>query len=521
MIPQDQFRPLVDQAEAFAANGAWPQAIAAYRAALRTNPGNAHVLLRLAFLHSRAGEYRLAREAALQASRVGDLPPQVAEGLIPLLQSFNEIPAMLDCIERMRPLDRIPVPLLIGIAAPLCYANLADRAVEFVEAARRVAPDDPDTLLGRARLLTYLGRFDEAGQDVARLLQRFPQVAQAYWVQAALHRQTPESNHVQAIREQLQRPGHSPEDVAMLCFALHKELDDLGEHGAAWEALMLGCRAKRSTLNYRARDSRAIYEALLRFEPMPPATPRAQPGGATPIFIVGMHRSGTTLLEQLLDGSDQVRGIGELYDFTNAMRHATDHSCRGAVDVEIVRRAARIDLAKAGKRYLDGIAWRLDDERFFTDKLPSNFLNLGFIREALPQAKILHMTRDPVETCFSNLRELFSEANPYSYDIDELADFQRGYRRLMRHWHKRYPGWILDVPYERLVAEPEATMREVCAFCGIDFDPAMLDIDASRRAVVTASAVAVRGGIRRRAQPKWAPYAAVLRPLIERIDRSD
>jgi tetratricopeptide (TPR) repeat protein len=486
----------------------------------QASPGNADALLRLALLHLRTDEYRLAREAALQASRAGDVPPQVAEALVPLLQSFDEIPAMLDCIDRMRPLERIPVSLLIGIAAALCYANLADRAVEFVEEARRVAPDHPDTLLGRARLLTYLGRFEEAGRDVARLLEGMPQVAQGYWLQASLRRQTPESNHVQAIRGQLQRPGHSAEDVAMLCFALHKELDDLGEHAAAWEALMLGCRAKRSTLNYRARHSRAVFEALLRFEPMRPATTRAQPGGATPIFIVGMHRSGTTLLEQMLDGSPQVRGIGELYDFTNAMRYATDYPCKGVVDAEIVGRAARVDLGDAGRRYMEGIAWRLGDERFFTDKLPSNFLNLGFICEALPQAKILHMIRDPVETCFSNLRELFSEANPYSYDIDELADFQRGYRRLMRYWHKRYPDRILDVSYDRLVAEPETAMREVCAFCGIEFDPSMLDIEASRRAVVSASAVAVRGGIRKREQPKWAPYAAFLRPLIERIDHS-
>ena len=183
--------------------------------------------------------------------------------------------------------------------------------------------------------------------------------------------------------------------------------------------------------------------------------------------------------------------------------------------------AARVDFGEVGKRYLDGIAWRLHGERFFTDKLPSNFLNIGFICEALPQARILHMTRDPVETCFSNLRELFSEANPYSYDMVEMADFHRGYRALMRHWHARYPGRILDVGYERLVDDPETVLREVCAFCGIDFDPAMLDIDSRRRAVVTASAVAVRGGIRRRGAPKWAPYAAQLRPLLEALDRPD
>lgn len=519
MIQQEEFRRQLARAEAFAANQAWPQAIAAVRAALQENPGDAGVLLWLSFLHSRLGDYRLAREAAAQASRASALPSQIAERLIPLLQSFNEIPAMLDCIDRMRPLEHIPIPLLIGIAAPLCYANQAERAVEFVEEAHRVAPDDPDVLLGRARLLTYLGHFDEAERDITLLLQRMPQVAQGYWVQASLRRQTPESNHVQFIREQLRRPGHSTEDVAMLCFALHKELDDLGEHAAAWEALMLGCRAKRSTLNYRGRHSRAVFEALMRFEPRRPATTHAQPDVAAPIFIVGMHRSGTTLLEQMLDGSSQVRGIGELYDFTNAMRYVTDHPCSGVVDVEIVSRAAHVDLGEAGKRYMDDIGWRLGDELFFTDKLPSNFLNIGFICDALPRAKILHMTRDPVETCFSNLRELFSEANPYSYDMSELADYHRGYRRLMRHWHARFPGRILDVDYSRLLREPEAVLREACAFCGIGFDPEMLEIGSRERAVVTASAVAVRGGIHRREQPKWAPYAAFLRPMIEVLAR--
>jgi tetratricopeptide (TPR) repeat protein len=440
---------------------------------------------------------------------------QAADELVPLLQTLNEVPAMLACIDRMRPLDRLPIPVLIGIAAALCYANLPDRAVEFIEQARRVAPDHPDTLLGRARLLTYLGRFDEAGQDIERLLERMPQVAQAYWLQAGLRRQTPASNHVRAIHAQLQRPGWQPEDVAMLCFALHKELDDLGDYAAAWELLMLGCQIKRSTLHYRASDSRALFDALARFETTSTAPVAGGPGGTTPIFIVGMHRSGTTLLEQLLDGSPQVRGIGELYDFTNAMRYATDHHCRGVVDAEIARRASGIDFGEVGKRYLDGIDWRLRGERFFTDKLPSNFLNIGFICEALPQARILHMTRDPVETCFSNLRELFSEANPYSYDMVELADFHRGYRRLMQHWHARFPGRVLDVDYGRLVDAPEAVLREVCEFCGIDFVPSMLDTDASGRAVVTASAVSVRGGIRKASQPKWKPYAAHLRPLLE------
>ena len=130
------------------------------------------------------------------------------------------------------------------------------------------------------------------------------------------------------------------------------------------------------------------------------------------------------------------------------------------------------------------------------------------------------MVRDPMETCFSNLRELFSEANPYSYDMLELAAFHDGYRQLMAHWHRAFPGRILDVEYARLLRAPEEVLREVCDFCGIRFDDAMLDMARRRRGVVTASAIQVRGTVQARSTPKWAPYQAQLAPLIQAL-RSD
>jgi hypothetical protein len=230
-----------------------------------------------------------------------------------------------------------------------------------------------------------------------------------------------------------------------------------------------------------------------------------------------MHRSGTTLLEQLLDGHDQVKGVGELYDFTSQMRYATDQHCRGVIDATVIERAAGVDFAAVGRGYLEKMEWRLGGERCFTDKLPSNFLNIGFICQALPQAKILHMVRDPVETCFSNLRELFSEANPYSYDQLELADFYKQYRRLMAHWHQAWPGRILDVDYAELTRDPETVLRRICAFCGLDFPPQMLALTERERGVATASAVQVRQGIVARERPKWAPYEAYLQPLIQAL----
>lgn len=475
-------------------------------------------LLEVSYARSLAGAYLDARTAALLAASLEPRGPQLLAELAARLRTFNEAGVLRDVVLGAHALRDAPIPLLLAFAAQLSYLNLQDEALAFLDEAMRADPDYPPTLVSRGQVLTYSGRMEEAKESFERCIRRAPEIAQAHWFLAHVGRVTKADNHVERLQSWLARPHFPASERASFAFALHKELDDLGEHGQAWQALKQACRAKRSILKYASADSRALFDDLIA---MPTVVPAAQAPASdkAPIFIVGMHRSGTTLLEQLLDGSPQVRGVGELYDFTSAMRYATDHHCRGVIDGTIVARARDADFAEVGQRYLDGMAWRLGDERFFTDKLPSNFLNVGFICRALPQAKILHMVRDPVETCFSNLRELFSDANPYSYDQLELADFFLQYRRLMAHWHAAYPGRILDVDYAELTRDPEAVMRKVAAFCGIDYTDAMRDPRSSTRAVATASAVQVRDRVVRREVPKWAPYAKYLQPLISALRR--
>jgi tetratricopeptide (TPR) repeat protein len=502
-------------AERHVAGGHHDDARNLLEAVLRKLPEHPETLLRLSYLESLAGHYRAARGYALRAAATHPRDAAVSQDLLRRLRTFNEMAAIRGYLDGLPPLREVGIPVLLTIAAQLSYLNLQEDALRLLDEAARGDPDYPPTLVSRGQVLTYLGRFDEAERDLLRCTARAPELASGWWALSRLRRQTRESNHVDALRARLAQPPRHPDDPVLLAYALHKELDDLGEHDDAAEALARACRAKRALLRYSRDDNRALFDRLLAL-PAPPAgavAPSAS-GAPAPVFIVGMHRSGTTLLEQLLDGHPQVRGLGELYDFTGAMRLATDHHCRGVVDATIVERARGLDFAAVGRSYLDGVAWRLDGQAFFTDKLPSNFLNLGFICRALAQARILHMVRDPVETCFSNLRELFSDANPYSYDQLELADYHHQYRRLMAHWHQAWPGRILDVDYARLTREPEAVVREVAAFCGLPFDPAMLAHRERGRGVATASAVQVRGEVVARERPKWEPYRDYLQPLI-------
>lgn len=508
-------RPMLASAEALATKRDWDGAIAEYEKILAKVPDEPYTLVQLSYMHSLRGNYRRAEGFALAAARTGTTDEKILAELLPRLRTFNCVPELLACLDRAGPPARMPIPLLIAAGAQLSYLNLPERAIVYLDEARRADPDYPTTLLARTQILTYLGRFEEAEQDVERAIRRAPEIAQGYWLRAGLRRQTAERNHVDAIKRELVRPGRSAEDIALLSFALHKELDDLQRYEEAWRALMQGCRAKRSRLNYDAQKTTQLFEALSTFESAI-AIGAAADASPVPIFIVGMHRSGTTLLEQMLAGHPEVAALGELYDFTSAMRYTTDHHCKGVIDATLVERARSADFSIAGKRYLDGVSWRLGGSRYFTDKLPSNFLNIGFIAHALPQAKILHMVRDPIETCFSNLRELFSDANPYSYDLGELADYYSSYAALMKRWHARFPGRILDVEYARLLTDPESQLRRVTEFCGLSFDPAMLELGARRRGVVTASAVQVRGGVKTRETPKWAPYERWLAPLVDK-----
>lgn len=495
----------------------WASARNSLQLLLSRKPNHAAALMLLSYVESYLGHYRAARECALAVHALKPTSPRLVMELISRLRTFNESEAILQWIDALPPLEQVTIPVLLTIAAQLSYLNEQERALRFLDEAYRGDPDYPPTLLARAQVLVYLGRFEQANADLQRCRARAPDMAATYWHLSRMPRDVDTGDHVDTLRRLIEMPARDPEHVALAGFALHNELDRRGDVDGAWQALERACKAKRALLSYDPAETRQLVDDLVAMPIRATAGTEGTDPARVPIFIVGMHRSGTTLLEQLIDGNDAVRGVGELYDFTTQMRYATDHNCRGVVDRTIVERARSVDFAAVGRGYLEKMEWRLGRERCFTDKLPSNFLNIGFIAQALPQAKILHMVRDPVETCFSNLRELFSEANPYSYDPLELAAYHREYRRLMAHWHAVLPGRVLDVDYAELTRQPEATLRRVSEFCGLEFQPGMLDIRERKRGVATASAIQVRDGIVARKTPKWAPYADYLAPMISAL----
>lgn len=470
-------------------------------------------LVHLSYLESIGGQYRAGLDYALRAFRVRPRNPASLLKILNRLRNFNQTWAIRELIDQEPGLGLLEPKALHAVSAQLSYIGDQEQARHFLTLALARQPANPPVLLARGQINTFLGRFDEAEADLLACLKLAPRLGAAWWTLSGLRKQTADSNHVDAIRREL-AVAASDAERTYLASALHKEYDDLGDIPAACEMLTLANQAKRREVEYSDAASRALFDRItaIDFSRRPDAPVRDL--GFTPVFIVGMFRSGTTLLEQLLGGNPNLLNAGELYDVPSSLRLATDYQCPSLLDEEMVKRGERADYALIADSYARGVAWRAKGYTHVTDKLPPNFLNLGFICKALPQARIVHMVRDPIETCFSNLRELFSGAGTYSNDQRELAAYYRRYHALMAHWRRQFPGRILDVHYADLTADTASVMQRVAAHCGLDFLPTMVDPRSGSRSVTTASAVQVRSPVIKRTVPKWDPYRAYLQPLI-------
>jgi tetratricopeptide (TPR) repeat protein len=485
---------------------------------LSQHPRHPGALIQRSRLESIDDTYRLAREYALSAYRADTRNKGDCLHLLRRLKTFNLIAELQDFI------SRLPPELLhdVDVAELVCLLlQTLNQPQQALDHALQAAGHNPASAALQAECglaLLNLGRFDEAERHLLECLRISPDHAAAWWHLSRLRKHGADSNHVDELQREISR-ANEPRSTALLAYALHRELDEFGDHTRAAQALELACASMKKVVSYSAEEDERLF-AMLKSLPPDVGDHSTEPGEApfTPVFIVGMHRSGTTLLEQLLSGHDDICSGGELYDFTSQLRFSADHHCNTELDLQIVQASGDFDYDAIGRGYLNSVDRRRSGQRFVTDKLPSNFLNIGFILRALPGARILHMSRDPMETCFSNLREPFSEtACRYSYDQTELANYYRQYFALMQHWRQRFPGRIHDVTYAALATDPAAELKRATAYLGIEFQPAMLDTESASCNVTTASAVQVRQKPGLPLRPKWEPYRDYLTPLTWRL----
>lgn len=503
------------EGERAAQRGDYARAEAHYGAALAIDAHHVPSLIGLSETLSRRDAHREAHAAAMRAAAVKPEHPALRYALAQRMRFFQEFEALEELLADPRFVREAPVDVIARGVVMLSAIGASTAAMRMARAAVARGERNPVAwyVLGNQQL--FVGDVADAEHSYERCLALNPDFAQASWMLAGARTQTQDSNHVLRLRRQLGRVRPRSPGAAYLGYGLHKELHDLGDHAGAWEALQGACAAKRASVQYAVGEDRALVDAMIARCTPEFVGATARPAlEHVPIFIVGMHRSGTTLLERMLAGHPEIGDAGETSAFDARMQLACDHASPGKPDLEIVRRAADADFDAIARGYAGSAQWLSRGKPWYTEKLPMNFWNVGFIARALPQARILHLVRDPMATCFSNLRTYFADVALYSYVQEELAAFYLEYRRMMAHWRDVVPDVVMDVEYQQLVDHPEATLRRICDFCGIDFRPAMLDVTRSGGRVATASAALARQGIRKDRGEVWRSYESWLQPLL-------
>jgi len=454
-------------------------ALSAFGSVTRLEPQHAAAWAQLARIFMRAGQPNRADQALAEAvTHAGDEP------------------VVLD---------------LIGTV----YSQLGDQAAANAWYARAVAlaPDQPGFVVNLASSCVFLGEMDEARRILERLLERHPGIAQAHWLLASARKAT-DRQHVEALVRQIAAGNRTGHDFAFLYYALGKELEDLQEWDRAFEAFSRGAKARRSTVSFDEATEEAAFQAAARC--FTPAWLAGQPTGAedpSPIFVVGLPRTGTTLVERIITSHSAVCSAGELQQFGLSIRRQLDGSLPGRFSAELLEQAAAADMRKVGEAYLKVTRRFRDDRQRFVDKLPSNYRYLPIILAALPEAKIVHLVRNPMDACFASFKQLFADAYPHSYDQEEMARHYVRYHRLMSLWRERFPGRFHDIEYEAVAADVTPNARALIDYLGLPWEDACVNFHEQDAPVSTASAVQVRERAHTRSIGRWRRYERQLAPM--------
>jgi tetratricopeptide (TPR) repeat protein len=402
--------------------------------------------------------------------------------------------------------------------------QLLDRHEEGLARSRRAIALDPQLVGARAVLaqgLAEMGRYEEARSTLAEAIDIAPNQAALYYYWGQISRWSPDEPRWEKLQALAQRAASLPLDEQVnLHFALGKAYADCGEAERAFRHQITGSALLRRTLRYDEAATLREMDELRRVLDAGWLAQRVGQGDPSrlPVFVVGMPRSGTSLVEQILASHPQVKGLGERVTLNEAIAQVCGTP---GIPEWLPQRAAQwtaADLRKLGALYLRGIRRGVPANALrVSDKLPANFRFLGLIHGALPNARIIHISRDPIDTCLSIFSILFAPlAQLYSYDLGELARYHRAYEKMMAHWRAVLPPGVMhEVRYEDLIDDFEPHARLIVAHCGLEWDDACLEFHKTKRAVRTISHAQVRQPIYRSSVGRARPPRELLIPLLE------
>lgn len=492
----------------------------------KQHPSNTDILRMQARIASEDGRYVIA-EGLLK--RIVKLSPNNYRSYAELgrfLCKRDRYPEGADALKRAVELDPSVIGSQQSLGDCLSIVSQPSDALAVYDAALQLDPDYSPALVGRGHMKGVLGHWDEAIVAYESALAHSPDFGVAWWCLASLKRYRFSADQVSQMRTLVESDLNDIDCKTNLHFALARNSEQDEDFDSAWQQYETGNSLRRAQVKYNPVKIEMSHDVLVEFfdrEFFEQKTPPI-PDGPAPIFIVGLPRAGSTLLEQILASHSQVEGAAEL-PYIGVLAGALGGSrSDGRAYPEVLAEMTAEQIASFGKTYL----YYSENKRpqklpRFTDKMPSNFQYVGLIRLALPNAKIIDARRHPLDACIANYRQLFAKGKNFAYDLNECAEYYLEYVRLMDHWDEVLPGRVLTVQYEDVIDDVEGQARRMLDFCELPWEDACLKFYETNRPVSTASMEQVRVPIYSEAVGYWKNYEShlddlkeILAPLLEK-----
>lgn len=411
-------------------------------------------------------------------------------------------------------------PRYLDMAAEL-YSHMGqyDRAWPLYRKASELQPEIDMFKAHLAGCAVYIGKIDRAKAMYRELLARHPTHQRNHYELSQLAR-ADDDRHVEQMKDVLRATKLAPEKNIFLYYAIGKELEDLGRWDDAFEYFEMAGNAVMRVADYDIAGDVALIDEIISIcdadwlatGPLSNANGKSAP---TPIFIVGLPRSGTTLAERILSSHSEVESLGETQFMQMVLRRESGVLGTAGMSPAIIDAAARKSIDRIADGYLDAVSYRLRGRPMFIDKLPENALYLGFIAKAYPSAGIVHMTRNPMDTCFAMYKQSFFR---FAYTLDNLGRYYVAHDRLMKHWRETLGDRLIEVEYEALVADQEDRTRTLLAALGLEFEPACLHFEKNTAPCATASSVQVREKLHSRSVGRWKHFEMHLESLRKHLE---
>lgn len=453
------------------------------------------------------------------------LEPECLEWLLQkavCLSRLNHLDLLSVQIAKMRNADFTSDYQCSTFALLLTKIGKYEQAREYYQQAITFKPNDSQHHYNLASVYRFLGNVELAEKSYDTAIALNPLDCEAYRLRSELRQQTVQENNIDSLNRVLDKYSLPLQGKAQIYYALAKEWEDLSEHKKSFEAVSHGAKARRSSFQYSPESDlstlkkiRDVFTSEI-FSGVDNPLPSSKPVGVTPIFILGLPRTGTTLVERILASHDDVISAGELNNFSFSLvrQIQAETGAKNLSKERLVELSKNTDFGAIGNAYMESTLPVRDKYPFFIDKLPLNYLYLGLITLALPNAKIVNLQRHPLDACYAMYKQLFKDAYPFSYDLEELGRYYVEYQRLMEHWNRVLPGYIHTVRYENLVDDVENYSKQVVEYCGLSWQEKCLDFHTSKEASTTASAIQIREPIYTRSVGRWKHYRNELAPLI-------